>query len=100
MIRKSICIILSIWGWVCLGIMFYYTSLFFVRAHDPYRHEYWQGVAFGWLFGVITWIALPAVSIFWHKNLPRLFLLLTNIPSAIALIYLFAYLVSLFAAPR
>jgi hypothetical protein len=94
MIRKTTCILLSAWGWVWLAVMLYYTSLFFITPHYSYHSEYWQGVAYAWLLGAITWIALPTASVLWRKNLSRPFLIIINIPAAIAFIYLSIYLIS------
>lgn len=91
MIRKVITITLALWGWACLSVMFYYTALFFINPHYSWHSEYWQGAAWFWMFGLLTWVLQPILSIVWRKNLSRIFLTVVNAPVFIAFFYFGCY---------
>jgi len=95
MVRKATAIILSIWGWLCLSIAFYYTGLYFIERTNSSRGEYWEGVGYAWLLGVITWVALPVVTAFSWRKLNRKFIIIVNLPVSIAFIYFCFYLVAI-----
>jgi len=96
MARKIAAVLLSLWGWICLGLVFYYTYLYYSSPVNPSRDEYWGGVGLGWAFGLITWLGLPTLTIMLRKEFGRTLSALLNIPVFIALIYLLWYWVPIF----
>lgn len=95
MVRKIFPMLLSIWGWICLSVAFYYTALYFVGYSDPYRNEFWEGVYYAWMFGSISWILLPIITLVALRKLSLRFRISINLPVGLALIYLCSYLIYL-----
>ncbi|WP_286355900.1 hypothetical protein [Geothrix oryzae] len=96
MARKIIALLLSLWGWAMLGLVFYYTYLYYSSALNPSRDEYWEGVGLAWGIGLVTWIGLPTLTILFRNEFNRTFAILLHIPVVIAFIYLLWYWVPIF----
>jgi hypothetical protein len=86
MIRRIAAIALSVWGWCCLGLVAYYTRLYYISPQNPSRDEYWEGVGLAWGFGLITWLGLPTLTVLLRKEFGRAFSIALNIPVVLALI--------------
>jgi len=92
MVRKTAALVLSFWGWVCLGLAAYYTHLYYSNSLNPIREECWEGVGLGLGFGLITWFGLPTLTILLRREFSKTFSVLLNIPVVLGFICLFLFL--------
>jgi hypothetical protein len=98
-LKRSVAIGLLIWGCGCLVGIGYFTSLYYGDPGNPSQDEYWEGVGLCWSAGLLSWIGLPLLSWLHVRQFGKFFLIILNLPVAIAFGYFLWYWLPAFIPP-
>jgi hypothetical protein len=60
-----------VWGALALGVMCYYAVRWFPHAEDVRYNEMAMGFTMGALYGLPSWLTLPAFAVARRRELPR-----------------------------